>query len=141
MFRTDDVASQLGTFSLVPQLVDAVRVPLIAAGGIADGRGIAAAFMLGASAVQIGMAYLFTPEATIAEPHRCALSAGPDRATALTNTSSPAVWRGASSIASCTRSGPSPRTRPHSLWQAGRLHLTRQLVDEVLELLARGSTG
>lgn len=85
MFRTNDVATQIGTLSLVPQVVDAVRVPVIAAGGIADGRGIAAAFMLGASAVQIGTAYLFTPEATIAEPHRRALAAGSDRETALTN--------------------------------------------------------
>ena len=85
MFHTDDVATQIGTFSLVPQVVDAVRVPVIAAGGIADGRGIAAAFMLGASAVQIGTAYLFTPEATIAQPHRRALAAGSARETALTN--------------------------------------------------------
>ena len=85
MFRTDTVATQIGTLSLVPQVVDAVRVPVIAAGGIADGRGIAAAFMLGASAVQIGTAYLFTPEATIAEPHRRALAASSDRETALTN--------------------------------------------------------
>ena len=85
MFHTDDVATQIGTFSLVPQVVDAVRVPVIAAGGIADGRGIAAAFMLGASAVQIGTAYLFTPEATIAQPHRDALAAGSTRETALTN--------------------------------------------------------
>ncbi|MFN3313201.1 MAG: NAD(P)H-dependent flavin oxidoreductase [Hyphomonas sp.] len=85
MFRTEDVATQIGTLSLVPQVVDAVSVPVIAAGGIADGRGIAAAFMLGASAVQIGTAYLFTPEATISEPHRRALAAGADRETALTN--------------------------------------------------------
>lgn len=85
MFRTDDVATQIGTLSLVPQVVDAVRVPIIAAGGIADGRGIAAAFMLGASAVQIGTAYLFTPEATVAQPHRDALAAGSTRETALTN--------------------------------------------------------
>ena len=85
MFRTDTVATQIGTLSLVPQVVDAVRVPVIAAGGIADGRGIAAAFMMGASAVQIGTAYLFTPEATIAEPHRRALAASSDRETALTN--------------------------------------------------------
>lgn len=85
MFRTEDVTTQIGTLSLVPQVVDAVRVPVIAAGGIADGRGIAAAFMLGASAVQIGTAYLFTPEATIAKAHRRALAAGPDRETALTN--------------------------------------------------------
>ncbi|NNU80063.1 nitronate monooxygenase [Halovulum dunhuangense] len=85
MFRTENIATQVGTLSLVPQIVDAVRVPVIAAGGIADGRGIAAAFMLGASAVQIGTAYLFTPEATIAEPHRRALAAGADRDTAMTN--------------------------------------------------------
>ena len=85
MFRTDDVTTQIGTFALVPQIVDAVRVPVIAAGGIADGRGIAAAFMLGASAVQIGTAYLLTPEATIAPPHRAALAAGAQRETALTN--------------------------------------------------------
>lgn len=85
MFRTGDVATQIGTMSLVPQIVDAVRVPVIAAGGIGDGRGIAAAFMLGASAVQIGTAYLLTPEATIAPPHRAALAAGAQRETALTN--------------------------------------------------------
>ncbi|MBN9023214.1 MAG: nitronate monooxygenase, partial [Rhizobiales bacterium] len=61
MFLTDDIATQVGTFALVPQVVDAVRVPVIAAGGIADARGIVAALALGASAVQIGTAYLFTP--------------------------------------------------------------------------------
>lgn len=85
MFRTENVATQVGTFSLVPQIVDAVRVPVIAAGGIADGRGIAAAFMLGASAVQVGTAYLFCPEATITDLHRRALAEGAERETALTN--------------------------------------------------------
>ena len=85
MFRSDDIATQIGTLSLVPQIVDAVRVPVIAAGGIADGRGIAAAFMLGAAGVQIGTAYLFCPEATIAAPHRHALDDGTRRETALTN--------------------------------------------------------
>ena len=66
-------------------VVDAVRVPVIAAGGISDGRGIAAAFMLGASAVQVGTAYLFTPEATISEPHRRELAAARGHETALTN--------------------------------------------------------
>ena len=70
MFLTDDVASQIGTFALVPQIVDAVDVPVIAAGGIADGRGIAAAFALGAAGVQIGTAYLRTPEARISDLHR-----------------------------------------------------------------------
>src|SRR5437588_13023853 len=58
MFLTDNIFEQPGTFALVPQVVDAVKVPVIAAGGIADGRGIAAAFALGAAGGQIGSAYL-----------------------------------------------------------------------------------
>ena len=85
MFRTDSIGAQLGTLSLVPQVVDAVRVPVIAAGGIADGRGIAAALALGAAAVQIGTAYLFCPEAIIASLHRKALHDAARRETALTN--------------------------------------------------------
>jgi nitronate monooxygenase len=78
-------ASQPGTMALVPQVVDAVGVPVIAAGGIADARGIAAAFALGAAAVQIGTAYLFCPEAIVSAPHRAALRAARDDGTALTN--------------------------------------------------------
>lgn len=85
MFLTDDVATQAGTFALVPRIVDAVNVPVIAAGGIADGRGIAAAFALGASGVQIGTAYLFTPESLISPLHRTALSSSGTTETALTN--------------------------------------------------------
>lgn len=85
LFLTDQTATQIGTLSLVPQIVDAVACPVIAAGGIADARGIAAAAMLGASAVQIGTAYLFCPEATISAPHRQALSGRDAEATALTN--------------------------------------------------------
>jgi nitronate monooxygenase len=70
MFLTDDISTQIGTLSLVPQVVDAVRVPVIAAGGIADARGIAAAFALGAAAVQIGTAYLLCPEAKIGPLYR-----------------------------------------------------------------------
>jgi nitronate monooxygenase len=70
--------------ALLPQIVDAVSVPVIAAGGIADRRGVAAAFALGAAAVQVGTAYLFTPEANISEVHRQALQA-PERPTAITN--------------------------------------------------------
>src|SRR5499425_2743781 len=84
-FTEGDGAGLIGTFALVPQVVDAVRVPVIAAGGIADGRGIAAAFALGAAGVQIGTAYLFTPEATITALHRAALSGAGDDGTVLTN--------------------------------------------------------
>ena len=69
-FLTEDMSEQVGTFVLVPQIVDAVSVPVIAAGGIADRRGVAAAFALGAAAVQVGTAYLFTPEAKISEVYR-----------------------------------------------------------------------
>ena len=85
IFLSDDISSQAGTMALVPQVVDAVDVPVIAAGGITDGRGIAAAFALGASAVQIGTAYLFTPEAAITDMHRSALNEASDASTALTN--------------------------------------------------------
>ncbi len=84
-FLAADMARQVGTFALVPQVVDAVRVPVIAAGGIADARGIVAALALGAAAVQIGTAYLHAPEATISPLHRAALAAAGDDATAITD--------------------------------------------------------
>ena len=85
MFLTKDPLTQIGTMALVPQIADAVKVPVIAAGGIADGRGIAAAFALGASCVQIGTAYLFTKEATIGEVYKNALHTAKSGHTALTN--------------------------------------------------------
>ena len=85
MFLTDDIAEQPGTFALVPQVVDAVKAPVIAAGGIADGRGIAAAFALGASGVQIGSAYLRCPESRVIAPARAALAAAGDDSTVITN--------------------------------------------------------
>lgn len=75
-FLGSDPAEAMGLFALLPQIADAVSVPVIAAGGIADGRGIAAAFMLGASAVQLGTAYLHTFEAQISDAHRAALKHG-----------------------------------------------------------------
>ena len=84
-FLSHDMARQVGTFALVPQVVDAVKVPVIAAGGIADGRGIAAALALGASAVQIGTAYLFSPEAKVSALHARALAAITDEDTEVTN--------------------------------------------------------
>ena len=85
MFLDDDVAGQVGTFALVPQIVDAVRVPVIATGGIADARGILAARVLGAAGVQFGTAYLRCPEARISAMHRAALAAAADDSTRLTN--------------------------------------------------------
>ena len=85
MFLSEDISTQVGTMALVPQVVDAVKVPVIAAGGIADARGILAAFALGAAAVQIGTAYLQCPEAHISPLHRQALKDTKDNETAITN--------------------------------------------------------
>jgi nitronate monooxygenase len=84
-FLSDDMARQVGIFALVPQMVDAVKVPVIAAGAIADARGIVAALALGASAVQIGTAYLFSPEAKVPAVHREALETAADDNTMVTN--------------------------------------------------------
>ena len=75
-FLGSDPAEAVGLFALLPRIVDAVAVPVIAAGGIADGRGIAAAFVLGASAVQLGTAYLHCPETPISRAHRDGLHEG-----------------------------------------------------------------
>jgi nitronate monooxygenase len=85
MFLTENIAEQPGTFALVPQVVDAVKVPVIAAGGIADGRGIAAAFALGAAGVQIGTAYLRCPESKVVAAARIALAQAGDESTVITN--------------------------------------------------------
>lgn len=85
IFLTDDLTTQVGTFALLPQIVRAVKVPVIAAGGIADATGVAAALALGAAAVQIGTAYLLCPEATTSAVHRAALKSEAARHTALTN--------------------------------------------------------
>jgi nitronate monooxygenase len=85
MFLPGDPATQPGTLALVPQIVDAVKVPVIAAGGIGDARGVAAAMALGASGVQVGTAYLLCPEATTRDVHRAALRTDAARTTAVTN--------------------------------------------------------
>lgn len=84
-FLSEDLSLQPGTFALVPQIVDAVKIPVIAAGGIADARGVAAALALGAAGVQIGTAYLLCPEASTSAVHRAALKSGRARVTAVTN--------------------------------------------------------
>jgi nitronate monooxygenase len=75
-----------GTLALIPQVVDAVNVPVIAAGGIADGRGIAAALMLGAQGVQIGTAFLACEESAASELHRSMLHAANQTQTGRTQT-------------------------------------------------------
>src|SRR5258706_2048714 len=85
MFLSDDISTQVGTFALLPQVVCAVKVPVIAAGGIADAKGVAAAMALGAAGVQVGTAYLLCPEATTTAVHRAALTSDTAHHTALTN--------------------------------------------------------
>ena len=85
IFLSDDLTTQIGTFALVPQIARAVSVPVIAAGGIADAVGVAAALALGAAAVQVGTAYLLCPEATTTRVHREALASPRARHTVLTN--------------------------------------------------------
>ena len=85
MFLSSETDAQPGLFALLPQVRDALRVPVIAAGGIADRRGVAAAFALGADAVQIGTAYLRTPQAATSAVHRAALAQACDESTRLTN--------------------------------------------------------
>jgi nitronate monooxygenase len=85
LFLSDDISTQPGTFALLPQVVRAVKVPVIAAGGIADARGIGAAMALGAAGAQVGTAYLLCPEATTSNVHRAALKSEAARETVLTN--------------------------------------------------------
>ncbi len=85
MFLSNDVTTQPGTLALLPQVVDAVSVPVIAAGGIADARTAAAAMALGAAGVQVGTAYLLCPECTTSAVHRAALKSAAARLTAVTN--------------------------------------------------------
>lgn len=84
-FLSDDLARQVGTFALVPQIARAVKVPVVAAGGIADAEAVAAAMALGAAGVQVGTAYLLCPEATTSAVHSAALRSEEASATALTN--------------------------------------------------------
>ncbi len=85
IFLSDDLTTQVGTFSLLPQIAKAVNIPVIAAGGIADATGVAAALSLGAIAAQIGTAYLLCPETKTSLVHRTALKSASAQHTALTN--------------------------------------------------------
>ncbi len=85
IFLSEDLTTQVGTFALLPQVAKAVGVPVIAAGGIADATGVAAAMMLGAAGVQLGTAYLLCAEAKTSAVHRAALKSNSASRTALTN--------------------------------------------------------
>jgi len=158
-FLTDDISTQMGTLSLVPQVVDSVKVPVIAAGGIADARGIAAAFALGAAAVQLGTAYLLSPEARISSLYRQGLR-NEGNETVLTN-----VFTGRPARAMATRmvreTGPMSQLAPDfplaasfsaplrvaseakgsadftPIWSGQSLHLARELpAKEITQRLA-----
>lgn len=85
MFLSNDLTTQVGTFALVRQIVRTIDLPVIAAGGIADAAGAAAAMALGAVGVQVGTAYLLCPEADTSDVHRRALSSADAAHTAVTN--------------------------------------------------------
>lgn len=85
IFLSDDLTTQVGTFALLPQIIRTVKIPVIAAGGIANAEGVRAALDMGAAGVQIGTSYLLCPEATISDVHRAALKSDASRHTALTN--------------------------------------------------------
>ncbi len=85
IFLSSDITTQIGTFALLPQIVRAVSVPVIAAGGIADSKGVQAALSLGAVAAQIGTSFLLCPEASTSALHRAALKSEAAHHTALTN--------------------------------------------------------
>ena len=128
MFLSDDITSQIGTFALVPQVADAVRVPVIAAGGIADHRGLLAALALGASAVQIGTAYLFCPQAKVSPAHRRALDNAPASDTALTNLFTGRPARGINNRI-MRELGPMSALAPHFPLAGGALMPLRAITD------------
>ena len=84
MFLNEDIDTQIGTFALLPQLVAALDIPVIAAGGIADAQGVAAARALGAAGVQVGTAFLLCDESRTSPLHREALQRAGAQQTVLT---------------------------------------------------------
>lgn len=94
MFLTDDIDSQVGSFALLPQIIRAVKLPVIASGGIADAQGVRAALNLGAAGAQVGTAYMLCPEARTSAVHRAALKSDRARSTALSNVFSGRPARG-----------------------------------------------
>ncbi len=158
-FLDEPPDEQMGLMALLPQIVDAVEVPVIAAGGIGDARGIAAAFLLGASAVQLGTAFLHCPESLIAPEHRAGLASAAAEHSAFTNLYSGGLARGLPTALTEAfgpireEAPPFPLAslalaplglRPHFAGQAARLgraegagELTERLGREALALLSR----
>ena len=93
-FLSDDLSRQVGTFALVQQIAKSIQLPVIAAGGISDAKGVKAAMQLGAAGVQVGTAYLLCPEATTSAVHRAALRSEAAATTAVTNVFSGRPARG-----------------------------------------------
>jgi nitronate monooxygenase len=133
MFLTENIAEQPGTFALVPQVVDAVKVPVIAAGGIADGRGIAAAFALGAAGVQIGSAYLRCPESRVIAPARVALAQARDDSTVITNVMTGRPARGVANrvMREVGPISPDAPAFPHSATALGPLKVAAEKLGKV----------
>jgi nitronate monooxygenase len=133
MFLTENIAQQPGTFALVPQVVDAVKVPVIAAGGIADGRGIAAAFALGASGVQIGSAYLRCPESKVIAVARAMLAQAQDDSTVITNVMTGRPARGVANrvIREAGPISPDAPAFPHAATSLGPLKAAAEKLGKV----------
>jgi nitronate monooxygenase len=125
---------QMGLFALLPQIVDATGLPVVAAGGIADARGVAAALMLGAAAVQIGTAYLRSPESLIGSAHRGALETELAERTAFTNLFSGGLARGLPTRLSEALGPVRPEAPPFPLANAALAPLARAAAE-------RGETG
>ena len=105
--------SLIGTIALVPQMADAVSVPVIASGGIMDGRGIVAAAALGASGVQLGTAFLACPESGAPSAHKAAIRAARDDGTTLTRAFSGRLSRGITNGFAAAMRGHEDRLLPY----------------------------
>jgi nitronate monooxygenase len=123
-------AQQVGLFALLPAVVDAVRVPVVATGGIADPRGVAAAFMLGASAVQIGTGFLRCPESKIPSAWADALARTPPEGTTLTRAFSGRAGRSiATDYVRAAAGATAPRPAPYPV-QRGLTATMRQAAQQ-----------